>query len=44
MLGVAQENLRALGLPNVELVAGAVSRLPLENGSVDAAFANIVLF
>jgi ubiquinone/menaquinone biosynthesis C-methylase UbiE len=42
-LGVARRYSRALGLPNVDLVAGDVSRLPLEHGSVDAAFANMVL-
>lgn len=43
MLGVARENLRALGLSNVDLVVGDVAGLPLEDGSVDAAFANMVL-
>lgn len=43
MLEVARENLRALNLSNVDLVVGDVARLPLEDGSVDAAFANMVL-
>jgi ubiquinone/menaquinone biosynthesis C-methylase UbiE len=43
MLEVAQENLRALGASNVDLVVGEASRLPLEDGAVDAAFANMVL-
>jgi ubiquinone/menaquinone biosynthesis C-methylase UbiE len=43
MLEAARENLRALGASNVELAAGEVERLPLEDGSVDAAFANMVL-
>jgi ubiquinone/menaquinone biosynthesis C-methylase UbiE len=43
MLEVARENLRALGASNVELVVGEASRLPLEDGAVDAAFANMVL-
>ena len=43
MLGVAQENLRVLGLTNVDLVGGDVARLPLRDDSVDAAFANMVL-
>ena len=42
MLGVAREDLRALGLTNVDLVVGNVARLPLGK-SVDAAFANMVL-
>jgi ubiquinone/menaquinone biosynthesis C-methylase UbiE len=42
MLEVAQENLRALGASNVDPV-GEASRLPLEDGAVDAAFANMVL-
>jgi ubiquinone/menaquinone biosynthesis C-methylase UbiE len=43
MLDVARENLRALGASNVDLVVGEASRLPLEDGAVDAAFANMVL-
>jgi ubiquinone/menaquinone biosynthesis C-methylase UbiE len=43
MLEVARENLAALGVSNVDLVAGEVERLPLDDGSVDAAFANMVL-
>jgi ubiquinone/menaquinone biosynthesis C-methylase UbiE len=42
MLGVTRENLRALGLTNVDIVVGSVARLPL-GASVDAAFANMVL-
>jgi ubiquinone/menaquinone biosynthesis C-methylase UbiE len=43
MLDVARENLRALGASNVDLVVGEASRLPLEDGAVDAAFTNMVL-
>lgn len=43
MLGVAQRNLDALGIANVELREADVARLPLEDDSVDAAFANMVL-
>ncbi len=43
MLGVTRENLRALGLTNVELVVGDITRLPLGDGSVNAAFADMVL-
>ena len=43
MLEVARENLTALGVSNVNLVVGEATRLPLEDGSVDAAFANMVL-
>ena len=43
MLEVARENLRALGVSNVDLVLGEVERLPLEDGSMDVAFANMVL-
>lgn len=43
MLAVAWDNFQALGVSNVELVAGDVANLPLEDGSVDAAFANMVL-
>ena len=43
MLEVARKNLRALGASNVDLVVGEASLLPLEDGAVDAAFANMVL-
>jgi ubiquinone/menaquinone biosynthesis C-methylase UbiE len=43
MLEVARGNLGALGVSNVDLVVGDAARLPLEDGSVDAAFANMVL-
>jgi ubiquinone/menaquinone biosynthesis C-methylase UbiE len=43
MLEVARENLRALGVSNVDLVVGDVALLPLEDDSVEAAFANMVL-
>lgn len=43
MLARARKNLDALGIPNVELLAGDVSGLPLESSSVDAACANMVL-
>ena len=43
MLEVARENLWALGASNVELVLGEATLLPLEEGLVDAAFANMVL-
>jgi SAM-dependent methyltransferase len=43
MLEVARENLRALGASNVDLVVGEASQLPLAEGAVDAAFANMVL-
>lgn len=43
MLGVARENLGELGVANVELIEGDVTALPLEDESVDAAFANMVL-
>lgn len=43
MLAVAQENMRALGLANVELRPGSVDTLPLDAGQADAAFANMVL-
>ncbi len=43
MLEVARDNLRALGASNVDLVVGDIAKLPLEDGSVDAAFANMVL-
>jgi ArsR family transcriptional regulator len=43
MLEVARENLWALGASNVDLAVGEVARLPLEDSSVDVAFANMVL-
>ena len=43
MLDVARKNLEALSLGNVELLLGEITALPLESGSVDAAFANMVL-
>jgi ArsR family transcriptional regulator len=43
MLDVARAILDALGLPNVELIEGEVTALPLASGSVDAAFANMVM-
>ena len=43
MLKVARENLGELGVGNVELLEGDVAALPLEDASVDAAFANMVL-
>ena len=43
MLEVAKKNLKQLGIGNVELLVGDVKALPLEDTSVDAAFANIVL-
>ena len=43
MLEVARKNLSELGVINVELQEGDVRALPLESGSVDAAFANMVL-
>lgn len=43
MLRTARENLDALGAENVELLQGDLSALPLNSGSVDAAFANMVL-
>ena len=43
MLEVARENLRALSVSNVDLVVGDAARLPLEDSSVDAAVANMVL-
>ena len=43
MLEVARKNLGELGLANVELVEGDVGGLPIESGSVDAVFANMVL-
>jgi ubiquinone/menaquinone biosynthesis C-methylase UbiE len=43
MLDVARKNLDALGIRNVKLLLGEITRLPLSSGSVDAAFANMVL-
>lgn len=43
MLEMARENLRSLGIENVELSTGDITALPLEDSSVDAAFANMVL-
>jgi ubiquinone/menaquinone biosynthesis C-methylase UbiE len=43
MLEVARGNLRDLGAYNVDLVVGDIAGLPLEDDSVDAAFANVVL-
>jgi ubiquinone/menaquinone biosynthesis C-methylase UbiE len=43
MLEVARQNLSDLGLENVEFVEGDVGALPIESGSVDAVFANMVL-
>jgi ArsR family transcriptional regulator len=43
MLDVARKNLDALSIGNVELLLGEITTLPLESGSVDAAFANMVL-
>lgn len=43
MLKVAKRNLAELGIANVELLEGDVGALPLQDASVDAAFANMVL-
>ncbi|MEP6954364.1 MAG: methyltransferase domain-containing protein [Solirubrobacteraceae bacterium] len=43
MLAVARHNLATLNIENVELVEGDIEALPLADGSVDAAFANMVL-
>ncbi len=43
MLAVARDNLRSLGVSNVDLLVGDVTELPLENDSVDASFANMVM-
>ncbi len=43
MLEVARESMLSLGLNNVELQQGSVSKLPLEDGQADAVFANMVL-
>jgi ArsR family transcriptional regulator len=43
MLEVARENLVRLGIDNVDLREGDLGRLPLDDDSVDAAVANMVL-
>jgi ubiquinone/menaquinone biosynthesis C-methylase UbiE len=43
MLDVARENLARLGIGNVELRDGDLTKLPLDDDSVDAAVANMVL-
>lgn len=43
MLEMAMKNLNALEVRNVDLLEGDTAELPLESGSVDAAFANMVL-
>lgn len=43
MLGVARQNLVQLGIDNVELAEADLAKLPLADGSVDAAVANMVL-
>jgi ubiquinone/menaquinone biosynthesis C-methylase UbiE len=43
MLHVAADNLAQLGIDNVELCEGDLGRLPLEDDSIDAAVANMVL-
>jgi ArsR family transcriptional regulator len=43
MLEVARGNLDILGIANIELVQGEVTNLPLADGSMEAAFANMVL-
>ena len=43
MLDVARKNLDALGIGNVELLLGEITKLPLESAGVDAACANMVL-
>jgi ArsR family transcriptional regulator len=43
MLDVARVHLAELGLDNVELIEGDLGRLPLEDDSIDAAVANMVL-
>jgi ArsR family transcriptional regulator len=44
MLEVARKNFRELGARNVDLLEGDVRALPLEEASVDAASANMVLY
>lgn len=43
MLAVAERNLRALNVTNVRLAEGELDALPLDDDSVDAAVANMVL-
>lgn len=43
MLDIARENLTQLGIENVELHEGDLTHLPLNENSVDAAVANLVL-
>jgi ubiquinone/menaquinone biosynthesis C-methylase UbiE len=43
MLEIARGNLDTLGIANVELVQGEVTYLPLADGSMEAALANMVL-
>ena len=43
MLAVARENFAALGIANVETRTGDLDALPLDDRSVDAAVANMVL-
>jgi ubiquinone/menaquinone biosynthesis C-methylase UbiE len=43
MLAVAERNLRELNVSNVRLLAGELDALPLDDDSVDAAVANMVL-
>lgn len=43
MLETARGNLKALEASNVDLLQADLSRLPLADGSMDAAFANMVL-
>lgn len=43
MLETARGNLEALDVSNVDLLQADLSRLPLADGSMDAAFANMVL-
>lgn len=43
MMEVARKNLAEMDVANVELLEGDIGALPLETGSVDADFANMVL-
>jgi ArsR family transcriptional regulator len=43
MLAVAEQNLRALNVGNVRLAEGELDALPVDDDSVDAAVANMVL-
>ena len=43
MLAVAERNLNALNVDNVQLLEGELNALPLDDGSMDAAVANMVL-